>query len=161
MYAQEAASVHARTHGRAGLAIFLGLVISFFINVPPVWSFEVTTAVEPHGRSGVVAPVVLRPDSSQDDPCLYLLRAARGQDGAAAMDRHYREASGSALAVGLVLGVRFALGPQEQVRPGQRVRPVAAFHVGGGQDGPQPLSALAIADYRACRNQHTLQALTD
>lgn len=161
MYAQTAADVRMRTPGRFMAAIYLGFLMMWVL-VPAAGAFEVTTAVEPHGRTGAVAPVVLHPDSSHDDPCLYLLKsAARAQETSAALDREYREASGSALALGLVLGVRFALGPQEQVRPGQRVRPVAAFHVGGHQEGSQGLSALAIADYRACRNQHTLQALTD
>jgi len=127
----------------------------------PAWSFEVTNT-EPHGQAGVIAPVMRAPAPPEEDSCLYIIRAARDKSEDSYAERQYRQDASSAAAVGLVFGVRFALGPSEVNKNRKRVRPVAAFHVwetrdsatGGGQ-------ALAIADYRACRNEQALRALTD
>ncbi|QQG36400.1 MAG: hypothetical protein HYS17_00995 [Micavibrio aeruginosavorus] len=123
------------------------------------WPFEITSETESYSHGGVVAAAAMRLDPSISDPCLYLLKPLREQESFMAADRRYREASGSAMAVGLVLGVRFALGPQERAGARSHARPVAAFHVWEPHQVQSP--ARAIADYRACRNQRTLQALID
>jgi hypothetical protein len=126
----------------------------------PAWSFEVPNT-DVHGQSSVVVPVMRAPADPAGDSCLYILKAGRERDGPSTADRQYRQASGSAAVIGLVFGVRFALGPSEVTTARRRTQPVAAFRVwetrengGGGQ-------ALAIADYRACRNEQALRTLTD
>lgn len=127
----------------------------------PAWSFEVNNT-DPHGVSGVTAPIVSVPDAPPaGDECLYILRIAKERDSTSAMDREYRQAAGSAAAIGLVFGVRFALGPQEVSRNGKRRAPKASFNVWETRDHANSGQALAIADYRACRNERALQALTD
>lgn len=163
MTARKAAGVRVCTPGKVfalfrALSLILATIFTLSVS-QPAWSFETAPMSESHALSGAVAPVVLRPDASSGDPCLYMLKTMQAQESTMANERRYRETSGSAMAVGLVLGVRFALGPQERTRSGQRPRPVAAFHVWEPHQAQSP--ALAIADYRACRNQHTLQALTD
>lgn len=124
-------------------------------------AFEVIES-DPHGQSGVTAPVMSVP-STPVDSCLYILKSARERHELSYGERQHRQYAGSAAAVGLVFGVRFALGPSEVNKNRKRVRPVAAFQVweandssssGGGQ-------ALAIAEYRSCRNEQALRALTD
>ena len=144
------------------LVMMTAFVLFAFVAVTngPAWSFEVTNT-DVHGQSGVVAPVMRAPADPAEDSCLYILKVARDRDEPSTADRQYRQAAGSAAAIGLVFGVRFALGPSEVTKSRRRTQPVAAFRVwetrengGGGQ-------ALAIADYRACRNEQALRMLTD
>ena len=73
------------------------------------------------------------------------------------MDRD-RRAAGQAAAISLVFGVRFALGPKE-VRRSKSDKSVQ-FEVWKAEDhsGAQ---ALAVADYRRCKNREALQAISD
>lgn len=74
------------------------------------------------------------------------------------MDRDRRSA-GSAAAVGLVFGLRFALGPVENRKPGgSRNAPRLDIWQPGVQADPQ---ALAIADYRRCKNDEALKMLNE
>lgn len=141
--------------------IMLGVLAALSVMARPAWSFEVTTT-EPHGQSGIAAPVMRAPMPSSEDSCLYILKMARerSEDNAAA--RRYQQSAGSAAAIGLVFGVRFALGPSEVHKTRKRAQPVAAFHVWEAREsGADSGHALAIADYRACRNEHALRTLTD
>jgi len=140
----------------AAYVLFAFLVVT----CGPAWSFEVTDA-EPHGQSGAVAPITSAPAAPAGDSCLYILKTAREKSESSVMDRQYRQAAGSAAAVGLVFGVRFALGPQEVMRSRHRTQPTAAFRIWEVQEVTGGGQALAIADYRACRNEQALRALTD
>ncbi len=123
----------------------------------PAWSFEVITAPEAQGQA---VNIMRAPQAPAGDSCLYILNQAQERDAASARERYYRQSAGSAAAVGLVLGVRFALGPASVQKSRRLSSPPAAFRVWESRDtgGAQ---ALAIADYRACRNEQTLRALTD
>lgn len=145
------------------LYVLAAYVLFAFLAVSsgPAWSFEVTYT-EPHGQSGVAAPVTSVPAGAGEDSCLYILKTARAKSESSVLDRQYRQAAGSAAAVGLVFGVRFALGPQEVMQSHRRInKPVAAFRVWEVQEVAGGGQALAIADYRACRNERALHALTD
>ena len=121
-------------------------------------AFEVTTTTQ----SGVVAPMARAPSDPSGDSCLYILRAARDRSEVTSRHNEYRQAAGSAAAIGLVFGVRFALGPSEVTKVrSRRAQPVAAFGVWEPRESTNGGQALAIADYRACRNENALRALTD
>jgi len=73
------------------------------------------------------------------------------------MDRgRASEGQAQAAALGLVLGVRFALGPKEVIRSNRsRVEIRQPFST------TEDTYALAIADYRRCKNEQALRALND
>lgn len=124
----------------------------------PAWSFEVTTTVQ----SGVAAPIVSVPEEPSGDSCLYILRAARERAEVTSRHNEYRQSAGSAAALGLVFGVRFALGPGEVTKVRRRgTQPVASFGMWEPRESTGGGQALAIADYRACRNENALRTLTD
>lgn len=141
-----------------GLCALFILILCLLLAVPfdPAHGFEVTSI----SKSGVSVPVVQVPRDGDDDACLYILKAAREQTGSEVSEHDYRQSAGSAVALGLVFGVKFALGPTELRKYPRRSHvQAAAFHVGEPRDyGGQ---ALAVADYRACRNERTLRTLTD
>lgn len=99
----------------------------------------------------------LQPSPSMDmaDKCLPLLNKVRHTSSVSAMDPNRRPAGHKAATVGFVIGLRIALGPTE-VTGSKRV-----------SVGPQVLEtrdngssrALAVADYRACKNKEALNAL--
>lgn len=148
-----------RMHALYALTAYV-LFAFLVVTSGPAWSFEVNNT-DPHGVSGVSAPIVVAPADPAGDKCLYILKIAKERSSASGMDREYRQAAGSAAAIGLVFGVRFALGPQEVTKSKRRVQPVASFNVWEARDHASSGQALAIADYRACRNERALQALTD
>ncbi len=127
----------------------------------PAWSFEVITA--PSQEANQAAAVMRMPDAAPaGDTCLYILRNAQERDGYSERERYFRQSAGSAAAVGLVFGVRFALGPSELNKSRRRApAEAAAFRVWEPREATGSAQALAIADYRACRNEQTLRALTD
>lgn len=97
------------------------------------------------------------PDS---DACLFILQPVAGQSAAEARAWKHRQDAGSAAAMGLVFGVRYAVGPAE-VTSLRDYRQPASFRAWEARDQSQNARALAIADYRACRNEQSLQILTD
>ncbi len=139
--------------------IILLIVACLLLAGSPARAFEVTEM--PAEEAAVKAALSSSSSSALADPCLYLLKSIREQNESAAVDRQYRNAAGSAAAVGLVFGVRFALGPQETMKVRRRQSPAVAFHVWETRDSVGGGQALAIADYRACRNEQALRALTD
>ena len=99
--------------------------------------------------------------SVQDnDSCLFILQPVAGQSAAEAREWKRRQDAGSAAAIGLVFGVRYAVGPAE-VTSLRDYRQPASFRAWEARDQSQSARALAIADYRACRNEQALQVLTD
>lgn len=146
-----------------GCALFVRIMVMvvacLVIGSAAAHAFEVTEM--PAEEAAVQASLSSSSSSALADPCLYLLKNMQEQNESAAVDRQYRNAAGSAAAVGLVFGVRFALGPQETVKARRRQSPAVAFHVWEPRDSVGGGQALAIADYRACRNEQALRALTD
>ncbi len=99
----------------------------------------------------------LQPSPSMDmaDKCLPLLNKVRHTSSLSAMDPNRRPAGHKAATVGFVIGLRIALGPTE-VTGSNRVT-VGPQIVDTRDDGSS--HALAVADYRACKNKEALNAL--
>ena len=74
------------------------------------------------------------------------------------MDRD-RQTAGKAAALGLILGVRIALGPKEVTRH-KRTGNAVRFDIWQPSTGGDR-QALAIADYRRCKNDQALKAISD
>lgn len=148
-------------HGGSGMfakIILAGLltIIVLVIASRPVWSFE-TTPVTAHGAdAGVSAFSTSLPDTA--DSCLPLLNAVQIDPSISAMDGD-RHSAGQAAALGLMFGLRIALGPKELTRTGRPQRNAVTAGFWSPSDG-NGAKALAIAEYRRCRNEQVLQALT-
>jgi len=99
------------------------------------------------------------PVPANDDSCQPLLKAVRNYTPPpSATDRDRRNA-GSAAALGLVFGLRFALGPTETSRS-RRPTSAARLDVWQPRDDGS-IQAMAVADYRRCKNDQALKALSD
>jgi hypothetical protein len=96
------------------------------------------------------------PSSDVADTCLPLLNV-RHTSPVSAMDPTRRPAGHKAAAVGFVLGFRIALGPTE-VTGSNRVS-VGPEIITQRNNGS--MHALAVADYRRCKNKQSLQRLQD
>jgi hypothetical protein len=137
-------------------SLFAGCLL--FTASCPSWAIE---AVALDHSSAALSAVETSPLTSNTvhagDPCRSLLGAsARQASPVSAMD-HDRQSAGTAAAVGLVLGIHFALGPKEVTGPRRSsvsVGLLQARDTGGMQ-------ALAISQYRRCRNEQALQSLKD
>lgn len=138
---------------------FSGILCLMAAGSTAAWSFEVITT-QP-GIQDEAHAVMRAPQPMEADSCLYILRQAQDRDAMSAREQYYRQSAGSAAAVGLVFGVRFALGPAEVHKKRRTAPSAAAFRVWETRDSTGSGQALAIADYRACRNEQTLRALTD
>jgi hypothetical protein len=99
-------------------------------------------------------------DPSMADPCLPLLKTVRHISPVSdAMDRSRRSA-GAAATLGLVVGLRFALGPKEVLKNGRK-RPSARFDLWQHEpNNTGSLEALAVSEYRRCKNEEALKALS-
>ncbi len=153
--------MNARSWRGRACAFFMVTILCVLGASPAAWSFEVITAPSQEAREA--AAVMRMPDAAPaGDSCLYILRNAQERDGYSERERYYRQSAGSAAAVGLVFGVRFALGPSELNKARRRAPAEAvAFRVWEPRESTGSAQALAVADYRACRNEQTLRALTD
>lgn len=154
--------MNARAWRRRACAFVVAAGLFVCAGGSEAWSFEV---IETRAQEVPQAAAVMRaPDaeSPAGDACLYILRHAQEREGFSERERYYRPDAGSAAAVGLVFGVRFALGPSE-LNKSRRRAPVqtAALRVWEPRESAGGARALAIADYRACRNERALRALTD
>lgn len=98
------------------------------------------------------------PQPSMVDPCLPLLKKIRHTTSPSAMDRTRRSADKKAAMLGLVLGLRVALGPKEVLRNEKRVSVGPQFLQ---NDDMRDSYALAVSDYRRCKNEQALKALND
>lgn len=135
----------------AGLLTLIVLVIAS----RPVWSFETTPVTSGATGAQVTAFSTSLPDVA--DSCLPLLNVVQYDPSVSAMDGD-RHSAGQAAALGLMFGLRIALGPKELTRTGrQRNAVTAGFWSPSDGNG---VKALAIAEYRRCRNEQVLQALT-
>jgi hypothetical protein len=147
------ASLRARTC----LTIITGILITFS---GPAKSLELDQSPPAATAAGKISSYTHTPQSAiAGDKCLSLLKSVRYDNAPSAMDRTQRSA-GTATALGLVFGVRFALGPKEVMknRSGDNV----TFELWEARNKDTNASqALAIADYRRCKNEQSLRALSD
>lgn len=140
-------------------AVLILSVLAFLLIIAaPAGAFETTRAAVMNYNSGNGAKTSYQknsPSLDAADTCLSLLNTVRQVTPVSAMDPSRRPAGHKAATVGFVLGLRIALGPTK-VTGSDRM-----------SVGPQILDtrdhrsahALAIADYRACKNQQALHAL--
>jgi hypothetical protein len=100
------------------------------------------------------------PTPTVTDPCLPLLKSIRHETQPSVTDRNQRPA-GEAATLALVFGLRFALGPVERTGRKARPRTTGQFDLWlneGAYAGDR--YALAVSDYRRCRKDQALRALT-
>lgn len=98
------------------------------------------------------------PARAQEDSCLPLLEPASGAGEPPAASRDWnRNSARKAAALGLVFGVNFALGPTEVIKPDQRKG--AARLNGRSPRGDD--KAVAVSEYRRCKNEEALRALAE
>lgn len=139
----------------AGAALFFSLV-----SVSSVGAIETikASALQLHLASEQDnIPSFKSSPSVRADSCLPLLKQVRLSPDGSAMNQSQRSAGNRAsmpVTLGFLIGVRVALGPKEVVKSGRRV-----------QIGPEILQrydtgesyALAIANYRSCKNKQALK----
>lgn len=144
----------------------------------PAWSFNIVTPDRDRSPITILDHNTASPQSASDktaltsssaagveDPCLPLLKAVRysaGSSSPPAVNQRsiHGDAAGRATALGLIIGVRFALGPQESNGSSRR-RPSARLDVWQPNDNIRNPHALAVADYRDCRKDQALKALSN
>lgn len=155
----EQPGIFARLRGAAVISGFSVFVFFSFLAPTP------TLALELDHPSSVIdtddkLPVLSSPSPvpANSDSCLALLKSVRYVP-TSQMDRNNRHHAGTAAALGLVFGVRFALGPKETNKPGKR-KSNARFDIWQPQND-NGRQALAVADYRRCKNEQALQAISD
>lgn len=109
---------------------------------------------------GTTLPIlsVPAPVPANDDSCLPLLKSVRNFTPPPSATDRDRRSAGQAAAIGLVFGVRFALGPKETAR--SRRQGGVRFDVWQPRDD-NSIQAMAVADYRRCKNDQALKALSD
>ena len=144
------------------LVILLALPISvIFITLlltsGPAWSIELdqpSSVVQTDDK----IPYLSNPSPvpANADACLSLLKTVNFSP-ANTVKRDRRDA-GKAAALGLVFGVRFALGPKEITRS-KRKKPVTLDVWTPREDNSR--QALAVAEYRRCKNEQALKAISD
>lgn len=147
------------------VALCFGLITTIGVGIAahPAIALELANPSSVVGTSPEDMPHPLITKSSptasfDDSKCLALLKNIQLNGySSSAMDRD-RRAAGQAAAIGLVFGVRFALGPKE-VRRKKSDRSVQ-FEVWKSED-QSGVQALAVSDYRRCKNREALQAISD
>ncbi len=138
-----------------GLVFFTGL----FVIHGPAWSVELDHPSSVINTDETTLPIITSPTPTQakNDSCLPLLKSVR-QASPSAMDRN-RSTTGKAAALGVIFGVRFALGPKEVMKSSRRDKAVR-FDLWQAREG-NGAQAMAIADYRRCKNEEALKAISD
>lgn len=153
--------------------LFAAAVVAALTSAPfaGAWAVEFHNAAESAGIHGTGAAIEFTMERDEEqampvsDKCLSLLKTVNHVNGpVAAMPDRTRDA-GHAAALGLIFGVKFALGPKESAqnkRSGRR-SPKARFSVWQVDDQHETGSykALAVSDYRRCRNEEALNFLSD
>ncbi len=122
----------------------------------PAWSLERESGFV--AGTGSEKSLTSSKPAITEDACLPLLKTVSHSPALSAMDRDRRSA-GNAAVLGLVFGVRFALGPKEVMKPGKG-RAAVGFEV-LQQRETGGMHALAVSEYRRCRNEKALKALSD
>lgn len=145
---------------------FFLLCLTLIVLCSPAWSFELdrlpaTSSGNAYNTNLPTQKFSTSRPASAEDSCLSLLNTVRYDASPSAAGRD-RRSVGKATALGLVLGVRFALGPKEVMKTSPSG---GAARLGFWQ--PRDVAdtgssrALAIADYRRCKSEQALKALSD
>lgn len=136
------------------------LVTCFLVINGPAWPVELDHPSSVINTGDTTLPIISSPDPVQatTDSCLPLLKSVRYEAPPSAMDRD-RYNTGKAAALGVIFGVRFALGPKEVARSGARDKAVA-FDIWQPRED-SGIQAMAVADYRRCKNEEALRAISD
>ncbi len=151
-----------RSHNRhSALTVFSVLFLSVFMIGGPAWSIELDQPSSVVDTGETTLPIISAPSPVQasKDSCLPLLKSARYYDSPSSVTSRNRQSAGKAAAVGLIFGVRFALGPEEVTKSRKRGNR-ARFDVWQPRDG-SGAQALAVAQYRRCKNDQALKAISD
>lgn len=147
--------------GRAARAVThctVALALMLFVSAGSAWSLDRLDSATGFDVSGDAPGTSQLPSPSMDDSCLPLLKSVHHTSPQSAMDRTQRTA-GTAAALGVVFGVRFALGPKETAKSGRNNARLTIWQPTSGLAGDR--HALAVADYRECRKEQALKALSD
>lgn len=146
----------ARGFGKKSALLLLVFVLSVLSFSQSAGAIDTTIAsgfvLKPEGH----IPSLSSPSQDMSDTCLPLLQV-RHTPPVSDMDPTRRPAGHKAAAVGFVLGLRIALGPTEVTGSNRiSVGPEVIADRGHGNR-----HALAIAEYRRCKNNQALQRLQD
>ena len=147
-------------HALSALAVFV-IFISVFGFHGPARSMELDHPPSVIDTDGTPLPIISTPAppvQKHSDSCLSLLKSVRYVTSSSPMDRD-RHSAGKAAALGVIFGVRFALGPKEAARSGGRDKAVRFDVWQARQSGNR--QAMAVADYRRCKNEEALKAISD
>jgi hypothetical protein len=99
-------------------------------------------------------------DRLSADNCLSLLKTAHYQHEQSRSMYGGNYDAAKATAVGLVFGVRFALGPKEVIKKkGKKSSSIGVWQLEDSQTGGY--KALAVAEYRRCKNEEAIKSLSD
>lgn len=138
------------THGLAGTVLVLALILA------PGLARAFETHLPVAGTPAALAFSGQSGGNGMIDPCLSYLNPVRFETARAAMITDQRSAGQAA--IGLVLGVQFALGPVEKSRGDRRKTSGAGFNIWTPR-ADSSAQALAVAEYRRCKNKQTLEAM--
>lgn len=157
MYIQTQNRSYVRRHVRALVAASFLSSLFMLLVIGPSWAIEaIKIDPSPAALSAAeTSPLTSTEPSVTDDPCRSLLNDIKHSSPASVTNGRRHEA-GQAAAVGLILGFRFALGPKEVSGSN---RSSVGLNVWRPQD--TGLQALAVSDYRRCKNEHALSALRE
>ncbi len=148
---------------RRGLRVCLALTLTGILTISsgPARSIEIDqSSPAVAGKNSPLSYKTSPRAAISDEKCLSLLKTVHYDNSSSAMDRG-RHSAGKATALGLVFGVRFALGPKE-VMKNTRSGDAVKFELWEARNtDTNAAQALAIADYRRCKNEQTLRSLSD
>ncbi|MCB9990187.1 MAG: hypothetical protein H6867_02260 [Rhodospirillales bacterium] len=142
------------------IILFSGVFLILFLIPGPARSMELDHPSSVIDTDETPLPIIISPEPVQQysDTCLSLLKSVRYTASPSAMDRD-RHVAGKAAALGVVFGVRFALGPKEVARSGGHNKAVR-FDLWEARES-NSRQAMAVAEYRRCKNEEALKAISD
>ncbi len=149
-----------RRNAVLALAAFI-MCVGLFVTSGPAWSVELSSSSSVIDVDEAKLSILSTPPPVQEkeDSCLPLLKSVRHfSSPPSATDRDRRSAK-KAAAIGLVFGVRFALGPKERSSSRKQNRAVR-FDIWQPRN-ESGIQAMAVAEYRRCKNDQALKALSD
>lgn len=150
---------------RRNAVLAFTLFISFvgvFVMSGPAWSMELESPSSVMDVDSKKLSIISDSTSVQGktDSCLPLLKSvSHFRSPSSAMDRNRQNAGKKAATLGFVFGVRFALGPKE-VRKSRSRSGAVKFDIWQPRD-EGGVQAMAVAQYRRCKNDQALKALSD
>ena len=125
----------------------------------PAKSFELNSLPLP--KSSLYEAEVTNPMTTsapaKEDPCLPLLQTVRQETPVSTSLGRNEDNARKAAALGLVFGLKYAVGPKEIAKSKRLNKPtkIEQHHDTNG------VRALAVADYRRCKNENALKEISD